>query len=918
MNTELDFSELSADAQGRVDDVCDAFESVWQRVLKRQEGATQPPTESSCPALPSVLSQLPAADRPAALRELVPIDVFYRRICRMPVSIATYAQYPELDAEWLAEIVLQGGGETRRGEFAAAGSTQPTPAQPAPPALDDFVQRLVDSTLLDRRTIERERATLNSSDHDANAFGERLVSAGLLTPFQFHSLLRNQQRSLVLGEYLILSPLGRGGMGAVYRARHRRMDRTVAIKVLPRGAASDPQAASRFAREIRAVARLSHPNIVAAHDAGEDFGVAYLVMECIEGIDLSTCVRTCARFSVAQAVECLAQAAAGLEYAHRQGVIHRDIKPSNLILCLDQVAPAPGLTPSERGALAALPPEQLRVKVLDLGLARFRTDAAGEGSVVTQAGVMFGTPEYMAPEQAVNASAADPRSDIYSLGCTLYFLLVGRAVVSGQSFLETAMAHQLQKLPSLSASRIDVPAELEYIFRRMTARQPDQRFASMQEVVDALRAIPAERLSRVPGAPLVLPTTATQATARVSTDWLAPLQTVDPIPPEPTKGATAVVTGIENPSWGDGPAASQQSSTHRRVPRASPALTAVLCGVGVLAGVAWWNWLVSRPSVNRLETSSGSAALPGRPEPLICPAENLQVQRRQSEWAAHLGTSVTMTDSIGIRLCLIPPGEFVMGTSEDDLATMASANLPDYEWTLISQTEQPAHRVRITRPFWISQTEVTVGQFRKFVAAENYVTETERTQGFGVLEGEWVLRRGFNWQNVGEATVAEDHPASNLTWNDAVAFAEWLSHSESSVGGQPVRYRLPTEAEWEYACRAGTETLWYFGMDPASTQAHAIFISNSQQRLQSVGSKRENAFGLFDMAGNQSEWCQDWFAPYSSLPAIDPAGPLSGQVRVQRGGNFGEPPTRLRSAARQNRSPSSPRDGSIRLVREVS
>ncbi len=276
-----------------------------------------------------------------------------------------------------------------------------------------------------------------------------------------------------------------------------------------------------------------------------------------------------------------------------------------------------------------------------------------------------------------------------------------------------------------------------------------------------------------------------------------------------------------------------------------------------------------------------------------------------------------MTDGVGIRLCLIPPGEFVMGTSDDDLATMASANLPDYVRTSILATEQPAHRVHITWPFWISQTEVTVGQFRKFAAAENYLTETERTEGYGVVKGDWVLRPGFSWKNVGEATVADDHPASNLTWNDAVAFAEWLSRSESRVRGRPVRYRLPTEAEWEYACRAGTQTLWYFGMDPAGAPAHAVFIGNSQQRLQPVGSKRENAFGLFDMAGNQAEWCQDWFAPYGNLSAIDPGGPLSGQTRVQRGGNFGEDPTRLRSAARQDRPPSSPRDGSIRLVREV-
>ncbi len=912
MNTQLDFSELSAAAQGRVDDACDAIEAAWQRVFKRQEA--EPATESACPALSPCLAKLPDNERAAALNELVPIDVFYRRLCRVPVSIATYAQFPELDAEWLADIVLHGGGQTRKVDIStAAAATNLALAKPHPPTVDVFIQRLVQSTVLDRKTVERELAAMADDQQTAIRVGERLVAQGLLTPFQFSSLLRNQNPGLVLGEYLILSPLGRGGMGAVYRAKHRRMDRIVAIKVLPRAAAGDPQAATRFAREIRAVSRLSHPNIVAAHDAGEDAGVLYLVMECIAGIDLSTWVRTHSRLSVAHAVECMAQSAAGLEYAHRQGVIHRDIKPSNLILCLDQATTANAAAPLERDALAALPSDQLRIKVLDLGLARFQADAAQEGSALTQAGVMFGTPEYMAPEQAVNASSADQRSDIYSLGCTLYFLLVGRPVLTGQSFLETAMAHQLQELPSLSASRVDVPEELEQIFRRMTARQPDQRYASMQDVCEALRAIPADRLSRVPGAAVVKPMVSAASRSSVATDWFAPLGGTDP-----TRDPTVLVTGIEIPSAENLPGVSRlRFRTGSSLHGIRPTVVATLCGCALIAGVAWWNWSDNGSTATRQSTRPGTPAARTSPEPLVCPADELQVRRSQSEWATFLGTESILTNDVGMQLCLIPPGEFLMGSSEANFAILSNANLPDYELTQIERNEFPAHRVQITRPFWISRTEVTVGQYRQFVDTENYLTETERMQGYGVVNNEWVLRRGFSWKNVGEATIAEDHPASNLTWNDAVAFAEWLSQHESQVTGESVRYRLPTEAEWEYACRAGTDSLWYFGSDPRSAAAHAIFLSNSQQGLHTVGSKRENAFRLFDMAGNQSEWCQDWFAPYSSLPAIDPGGPLNGQVRVQRGGNFGEPPVRLRSAARQSRPPSSPRDGSIRLVRDA-
>ena len=332
MNTEPDFSELSAEAQGRVDGVCDALEAAWQQVVTRAE--TGDGTSADWPEIDSFVENFSGHERVAALRELVPIDVSYRRQCGAPVAIRDYARFTELDSEWLAGIVLNPDGATRRLPVPSSAPSQPAskPKLP-PPTWAVFVERLVKSGVLDRQTLDHEVTSVPQGNSTAITLGEQLVSRGLLTPFQLDSLLRTAKPGLVLGEYVILSPLGRGGMGAVYKARHRRMDRLVALKVLPSSAAHDPHAASRFSREIRAVSRLSHPNIVAAHDAGEDSGVAYLVMECIDGTDLSSCVRTHGPFSMAHAVECVVQAAEGLEYAHRQGVIHRDIKPSNLILC---------------------------------------------------------------------------------------------------------------------------------------------------------------------------------------------------------------------------------------------------------------------------------------------------------------------------------------------------------------------------------------------------------------------------------------------------------------------------------------------------------------------------------------------------------------------------------------------------------
>ncbi len=980
MNTEPDFSELSAEAQGRVDDVCDALEAAWQKVVTR--AGTGHGTSAGWPEIDSFVAKFSGRERVAALRELVPIDVSYRRQCGAPIAIGDYARFTELDSEWLADIVLDPDGATRRLPVPSSVPSQPAPKPKLPPPTwAVFVERLVRSGVFDRQTLDREITSVPQGDSTAATLGERLVSRGLLTPFQLDSLLRTAKPGLVLGEYVILSPLGRGGMGAVYKARHRRMDRLVALKVLPSSAAHDPHAASRFSREIRAVSRLSHPNIVAAHDAGEDSGVAYLVMECIDGTDLSSCVRTHGPLSVAHAVESVAQAAEGLEYAHRQGVIHRDIKPSNLILChapvevLNGTGEPGGNETSERGdnetperggvsplALGRKPvlekpgglrrpaqkphtvchvrdnsddathspharaPSALRIKVLDLGLARFSAEALTpqEGSALTRTGVMFGTPEYMSPEQAVSASTADARSDIYSLGCTLYFLLTGRTVVSGQSFLEMVMAHQLQALPSLVAARDDVPAELEQVFRRMTARRADQRFASMLEVRDALRAIPSDRLSQVPGAvtPTINATTtpAHAATAghATSTDWLSPLEAAD-------QGgeATVLFTDLDSTATNF-----QRRSTSARFiawaksNRSVSITLAALLACVVIAGVAGlWTRFGDQATLAKQPDSVKPPAAPQRvprPEPLPCPANSPLVQQRQREWATYLGAETTITNSIGLILCLIPPGEFTMGTSDAELNALSDLGVPRYE-IAHSRDEQPAHRVQLTKPFWIGQTEVTVSQFRRFVEAEHFVTETEQTAGYGLVQNQWVLRSGFSWKEAGEATLTDNHPASNITWNDAVAFCEWLSRHESHETSQSVRYRLPTEAEWEFACRAGTETPWFFGSDARVARDYAISAGNSTRQLQPVGSRLENPFHLFDVLGNQAEWCQDWFAAYGSADGLvtDPTGPLNGQERVQRGGNFGDLPPRLRSAARQSRPPSSPRDGSLRVVREV-
>lgn len=269
----------------------------------------------------------------------------------------------------------------------------------------------------------------------------------------------------VLGDYEVLEPLGSGGMGQVYRARHRHMDRVVALKVMHPAGSSSPADATRFRQEIKTIARLAHPNTVTAYDAGFHDGVPFLVTEYIDGITLDRLVRTEGPLDVPRAVEFIRQAALALEYAHSQGIVHRDVKPSNLIVQRDGT-----------------------VKLLDLGLAKFRAWPADvqDAGPITQSGMLMGTPDYMAPEQSLDVRSVDHRADIYGLGCTLFFLLTGRPPYQAETLLQKLLAHRDQPVPFLRAVRSDVPESVESLVWRMLAKRPEDRVESMTALLTEL------------------------------------------------------------------------------------------------------------------------------------------------------------------------------------------------------------------------------------------------------------------------------------------------------------------------------------------------------------------------------------------------------------------------------------------------
>src|SRR3954470_5938255 len=272
-----------------------------------------------------------------------------------------------------------------------------------------------------------------------------------------------------IGPYEIQAPLGAGGMGEVYRAQDTRLDRAVAVKVLPSSFAFDPDRLRRFEQEARSVAALNHPNILSVHDMGTHEGTPYMVCELLEGETLRERLRD-AVLSSRKAVEYGIQIAHGLAAAHEKGIIHRDLKPENIFVTKDG-----------------------RVKLLDFGLAKPTAVATAAGNsptmtVGSEAGSVLGTVGYMSPEQ-VRGKAADQRSDLFSFGVVLYEMIAGKRAFTGDSSVEVMNAILKSDPPELSSSDRNVPTALDRIVRRCLEKNPEERFQSARDVAFALDAV---------------------------------------------------------------------------------------------------------------------------------------------------------------------------------------------------------------------------------------------------------------------------------------------------------------------------------------------------------------------------------------------------------------------------------------------
>jgi formylglycine-generating enzyme required for sulfatase activity len=600
-----------------------------------------------------------------------------------------------------------------------------------------------------------------------------------------------------LGGFRVLRLLGQGGMGAVFEAEDVGLQRRVALKVMLPQAAAHPQGRTRFLREARAAAALSHDHIVAIHHVGEDNAVPFYVMPLLRGESLERRLKRERPLPLAEAVRIAREMAEGLAEAHAAGLVHRDVKPANVWL---------------EGSRA-------RVKLLDFGVARPLADDAR----LTSTGTLVGTPAYMAPEQASGKAA--PPSDLFSLGCVLYEMLTGQRPFRGETWLEV-LASLLRDTPASPAEhRPEVPPALAALVLELIDKEPEGRPATAEDV--------AARLAE-----LTAPPTATVVRAQ----------------------AVPTALRVEPPV---------APPRRRRWPL--PVALASAAALAALALAVFW------PRARPARDDGGD-----KPTDVPPPAP--------------------FVNGVGMKMIGLAPGRFTMGSPADE-------NGRDDE-------EGPAHTVEIGRAFYLGETEVTVGQFRRFVEATKYVTEAEREgqegEGYDTVRRKMARAAGFTWKNTGWKQ-SDDHPVVNVTWNDAVAFCKWLSETEGR------EYRLPTEAEWEYACRAGTASRFSFGDDEKGLPRHGNAADAAAQRAlpglehalagddghaftAPVKSFAPNGRGLYDMHGNVSEWCADGPRTYQADLVRDPVGPSQG-TQARRGGSWAEGAAACRSAARDANKP---------------
>ena len=650
---------------------------------------------------------------------------------------------------------------------------------------------------------------------------------------------------LIAGRYRIISQLGEGGMGVAFRAWDNEHAVPVVVKMPRADKLSDPRYIERFNREIKAMAGLVHPHIVPIVGHGQDSdGRPYVVMRFLPGGSLEN-RRNCGPDKQMPHHHSLLHywlpaISDALDFVHRSGVVHRDVKPANIFF-----------------------DARWNAFLGDFGVAKVveTGGAVQKDATMTAAGPWSpGTRQYQAPEVFNDISEPHAAWDQYALAITVYELLAGVAPFTSNF----AFAHMAMQVPSLKDKQPQLPGHLCDAVHRALSKKPEERFETCSEFAAAvLQGIPAPPakmgvtrvLCPAPDCHEILflddkvasksgkcrkCNTPVWVSADLEAVWL---HSENPAQAGQGDGGVSKTPssfgGSSSPfSGGTSDKSPSENSTVRQ---AGPVdLTPRRFLIGVLIATAFLI-AFSLPLIWR----EGAVLLP---EMKQHPAASRPAPSPLELQPPRLST----TNSIGITLLEIPAGRFQMGESG------------------VAMT--------LTRPIWLGKTEVTQGQW-------------ETVMGTKPWSGE-----------VGKSNA--NLPATSVNWSDVTEFCKKLTQHERGSGKLPANeeYRLPTEAEWEYACRAGSTTAFSFGDDESKLANFAWFNGNSEDAAHKVGSKQANPWGLHDMHGNVWEWCSDWHDGKLAGGA-DPVGPGGGSDRVLRGGGWRNDPVFCRSAFRFNDVP---------------
>jgi len=813
----------------------------------------------------------------------------------------------------------------------------------------------------------------NALEHVALAGLERslpevMIEKGLITEVQAEIVRRSAGAGdvQILGGFEIIEKIGEGGMGAVYKARQLSMDRIVALKLLPEELAKDGAFTARFLREARIAAKLDHVNIVRGIDVGQDGDTYYFAMEFVEGESVGDILRRDGVIPEDKALRTAIQVARALEHAWQQKLIHRDIKPDNILITKADVA-----------------------KLADLGLAK-STD--GGSTVMTLTGVAVGTPHYMSPEQARGQKDIDIRTDVYSLGATLYHMVTGETPFSGSTAAVVLTKHLTEAPASAHVKNPKVSERTSAVIARMMAKGADERYGDPAELIEDLelvadakepqhtqlglvsvaRAVPSATMSLLGAKEIAEPVDKAAPPKRAS-----PRTPRQPVVARPT-GKTRAVRAPGSPRWlmlaaagmlgllllaiilwaalrdraeEDAEPVAQLSAPellekeaaefHRRQLDAFTAgrYEDVVHEIGEAGGgydetsfglrIARLGKQASAKAAEERVRREAQAARAHEEEAarlqekeaadrtraeaearaqerarkeaakrlalerigreveagrwraawaLIAEArkagiEGPQLEELSRRAAAGLAPKKSITGPLGVELVLIRGGKFKIGKSRG------------------RSDERPEHEVAVSS-FYLGKYEVTQAQFdafrRKLKAVSRY------------------------------APMSSLVPAVSVSWREAAEFCRYLAGRDAASA----TYRLPTEAEWEFAARGALGRTYPWGSDPPGrTRANLAGASDGYDGLAPVGKFRSGATpeGVMDMVGNAAEWCGDWYGPYSAAAQEDPKGPDKGRARVVRGSAFAYDAAVWSRASKRAVAPPEARKDTVgfRVVREL-